>query len=239
MAGPHPEERVHLPWLYQRWESITFLHWSYDPPVVQRLLPPGLAADTFEGRAWVGLTPFLMRGVRPPLLPTMGPWSTYPETNVRTYARGPDGRDGLWFLSLDTARMSYLLARLLGLSYAWSGMHLQRDEGTVNYTARRRLPPAGGPVNRVRVEVGERFASGDLGERDHFLTGRWRAYHAVGGRLLVTAVEHQPWPLLRATLGELHDEFVTAAGLPPPKGPPLVHFSHGVDVRVGYPRPVR
>lgn len=235
MPGQRPEERIRLPWLYQRWESMTFLHWSYDPTVVQRLLPPGLVVDRFDGRAWIGLTPFVMRDLRLPLLPTMGGWSTYPETNVRTYVRGPDGRDGLWFLSLDTARAPYLLARTLGLAYAWSRMAVQSRERTIEYTARRRLPPAGRPATRVRIQVGERLASAELGERDHFLTGRWHAYHAIRGRLLVTSVEHRPWPLWRATITELHDELVAAGGLPAPEGPPLVHFSAGVDVRVGYP----
>jgi uncharacterized protein YqjF (DUF2071 family) len=240
MAGPHPEQRVGLPWLYQRWDSLTFLHWSYDPAVVQRLLPAGLTVHAFDGRAWVGHTPFLMRGARPPLLPTMGGWSTYPEINVRTYARGPDGRDGLFFLSLDTPRIAYLLARTLGLAYAWSPrMRWARRGRVVEYAAHRRVPPAGRPVSRVRVEVGEQLAPGELGDLDHFLTGRWRAYHVLGGRLLVTPVEHEPWPLWRATATQLHDELVAAAGLPAPEGPPLVHFSEGVDVRVGYPRPVR
>jgi len=238
MAGAQPEERVTLPWLYQRWDSLTFLHWSYDPAIVQRLLPRGLTVDHFDGRAWVGLTPFFMRGVRPPWLPTMGAWSTYPETNVRTYARGPDGRDGLWFLSLDTPRMAYLLARTIGLAYAWSQMHVEREGRTIEYRAYRRVPAAGRPGNQVRIEVGERLAPEELGELDHFLTGRWHAYHGVSGRLLITSVEHEAWPLWRATVTELHDELVAAAGLPAPVGPPLVHFSEGVDVRIGYPQPV-
>lgn len=239
MAGPDPEERVLLPWLYQRWDRLTFLHWAYDPAVVQRLLPSGLRVHTFEGRAWVGLTPFVMRGARPPLVPTLGPWSAYPEINVRTYVCGPDGRDGLWFLSLDTARLAYVGARLIGLSYAWSRMRAGGDERTMQYRARRRVPPAGRPRTLVRVEVGEPFRPDELGPFDHYLTGRWHAYHAVAGRLLITSVEHQPWPLHRARVAELHDGLVAAAGLPAPTGPPVVHFSPGVDVRIGFPRPVQ
>lgn len=99
---------------------------------------------------------------------------------MRTYTREPDGRDGLWFLSLDTARVPFLLARTLGLSYAWSQMTVERHDRTIEYTARRQLPPAGRPTNRVRIEVGERLAPAELGEQDHFLTGRWHAYHAIG-----------------------------------------------------------
>src|SRR2546430_2483964 len=36
----------------QRWERLMFVHWSYEPAIVQRLLPPWLRADTFGGMAW-------------------------------------------------------------------------------------------------------------------------------------------------------------------------------------------
>src|SRR6185503_21169990 len=49
---------VDAPVMRQRWERLTFLHWSYEPAVVQRLLPPWLRTDTFGGMAWVGLVPF-------------------------------------------------------------------------------------------------------------------------------------------------------------------------------------
>lgn len=51
--------------MVHRWDQLTFLHWDYDPDIVQRLLPEGLVVDTFDDRAWVGLVPFLME-VRPP-----------------------------------------------------------------------------------------------------------------------------------------------------------------------------
>jgi pimeloyl-ACP methyl ester carboxylesterase len=33
----------------------------------------------------------------------------FPETDVRTYVVGPDGREGLWFFSLDAARLEPVL----------------------------------------------------------------------------------------------------------------------------------
>src|SRR6266536_1164336 len=85
---------VRRPVMLQHWRRLTFLHWPYPPPAVQALLPPGLEVETFDGAAWVGLVPFLMDGVRPPGVPPL-PWaSRFPETNVRTYALGRDGRGG-------------------------------------------------------------------------------------------------------------------------------------------------
>ena len=37
--------------------------------LLQARLPVGLAIDTFQQTAWVGLTPFHLMGLRPPFLP--------------------------------------------------------------------------------------------------------------------------------------------------------------------------
>lgn len=67
--------------MVQRWLTLTFLHWRYDPAVVQALLPSGLRVDVRDGVAWVGLVPFWMT-VRVPLVPSL-PWlSRFCETNV-------------------------------------------------------------------------------------------------------------------------------------------------------------
>jgi uncharacterized protein YqjF (DUF2071 family) len=47
--------------------------------------------------------------------------------------------------------------------------------------------------------------------------------------------QHDPWPLYHATATEWHDELVEAAGLPHPAVEPVVHYSPGVEVRIGRP----
>src|SRR4026207_2578969 len=59
------------PVMYQRWDDLLFLHWSYDPLVIQRSLPRGLTVDTFEDKAYVGVVPFFMRDVRPNFSPRL------------------------------------------------------------------------------------------------------------------------------------------------------------------------
>jgi uncharacterized protein YqjF (DUF2071 family) len=219
----------------QCWERLTFLHWSFDPLDVQRLLPGSLQVDTLGGMAWVGLVPFLMR------VSTAGgrraPWvSEFCETNVRTYVRDSEGRAGIWFFSLDAARLAAVaVARTTyRLPYLWSSMRFREHGTRVSYDCRRRWPGPGA-ASHVRISVGDPFSATELDERDHFLTARWILFSFAGGRHRFARACHQPWPLHRAQVQVVDDSLVTAAGLPRPQGEPLVHYSPGVDVRIGRP----
>jgi uncharacterized protein YqjF (DUF2071 family) len=232
---PEPVEPVGHPVMIHRWETLTFLHHPLDPEEVQQLLPDGLEVDTFQGRAWVGLVPFAMR-IRAPWLPAV-PWlSVFPETNVRTYVRGPDGRRGIWFLSLDVPRLAAVATAraTYRLPYCWSRMRLRHDGPEVRYESNRRWP-AGDASSLVVVDVGNDLAPGEATELEHFLTARWGLYSWLRRGLAYAPVEHRAWPLRRASLLELRDTMTRAAGLEV-TGDPLVHFSPGVEVRIGRPR---
>ena len=240
MAGPIPEERVSRPAACQRWESLTFLHWRYPPEEIQRLLPPGLVVDTFDGAAWLGLTPFLLVNMRPLCLPPLPRLSTFPETNLRTYVRDETGTDGLWFLSLDVSSVTTVVGgrSFFWVPYHWATMSVE-DTGTVRYRSRRRGPTGPSPGHRITVRPAGALPPERRSPLVDFLTGRWRAFSRIAGRLAVAPVEHQPWPLYDAEVEELDEDLVAAAGLSAPHGEPLVHFSPGVDVRLGFPRPAR
>ena len=148
--------------MYQTWSWLSFLHWSSPPAVVQRLLPTSLRVHDFDGRAWVGLTPFLLEDLRTPLVPAPPWFAGFPETNVRTYVVGPDGREGLWFLSLDAARLEPVLAArsTYALPYMWSAMTMERQGAVLRYRSRRRWPGPTPATSAVTVEVGEPWPPG-------------------------------------------------------------------------------
>ena len=76
----------------QNWLQLLFLHWVVAPERLRPLVPAGLDLDLFEGRAYVGLVPFTMTGVRPVWAPAVPGLSSFHETNVRTYVHRA-GRD--------------------------------------------------------------------------------------------------------------------------------------------------
>ena len=222
--------------MLQRWEELAFLHWAFDVGVVQRLLPDSLRVDVIDDAAWVGLVPFRMTVTVPGIAPM--PWvSRFLETNVRTYVVDADGQAGIWFFSLDAARLGAVaVARATyRLPYFWSAMSLQRHEDVVRYECRRRWPGRG-PTSSVAVRVGERFAPDELTQFDHRLTARWVLFSRAGKYHRYARAWHPPWPLHRAEAVSVDDQLVAAAGLPTPEGKPIGHYSPGVAVRIGAPQ---
>jgi uncharacterized protein YqjF (DUF2071 family) len=228
---------VRRPVMLQRWGRLTFLHWRYQAGAVQSLLPPGLTVETFDGSAWVGLVPFRMT-VGAPGGATL-PWaSRFCETNVRTYVRDQEGRTGIWFLSLDAERLGAVVTARTAyrLPYFWSRMRLFTDGPVVRYRCSRRWPGPAGVRSLVSVETGAAYEAAEVTPLDHFVTARWVLFSVAGSRHRYARAQHPPWPLRRARLLDSDDGLVEAAGLPRPVGEPLVHYSDGVQVRIGMPQ---
>jgi uncharacterized protein len=228
---------IERPIMLQRWERLTFVHWSFNPAAVQSLVPDWLRVETYDGLAWVGLVPFFMR-VATPGGHRFGWVSNFCETNVRTYVRDREGRSGIWFFSLDAARLGAVLTAraTYRLPYFWSRMRLDEHDHTFAYTCRRRCPDPRSTTSKIAVRVGEPFEPSELHQRDHFLTARWVLFSSAGDRTRFARAFHSPWPLHRAELLDVDDQLIVAAGLPSPQGDPIVHYSPGVDVRIGRPQ---
>ena len=232
-----PPFRVARPVLRQSWLELTFLHWAFDPAAVRPLVPAELELDLWEGRCYVGLVPFLLADITLVKAPAV-PWlSRFAETNVRTYVRDRYGNRGVWFFSLDAARLAAVIGARVSyaLPYFWAKMAVERDGERVHYRSQRRNGPAGG--TRISVTAGEAVAApSDL---EAFLTARWRLFAYRGGRLFRADVDHPRWPLRRVRVDELEETLFVADGLPAPKGEPLAHFSEGTHVMTGWPKEVR
>ena len=218
------------------WRNLTFLHWPFEPDHVQATLPDGLTVDTYDGQAWVALVPFEMEVQLPGGIPIPRE-GRFPETNVRTYVRGPDGTPGVWFDSLEAGRLSATtMARVAyGLPYFWASMTSAEHDGVWDYESTRKWPKPSGVRSRTRVRPGERIPDEKQTDFEHFLTARWGLFSTFLGQLLHAPVSHGVWPLQRATLLDLDDELMAAAAHPIPDVEPVVHWTAGTEVRIGRP----
>lgn len=216
--------------MYQSWSHISFLHWRYPADDIQRLLPRGLQVELFDSDAWLGVTPFLVEHFRLRLLPPI-PWlSRFPEINVRTYVKGPNGEPGIWFFSLEASpRLAVIGGRsLYGLPYRRANMSVERDNQTTTYGSQRATASRRAVVNLV-VRPGRRIQPGEL---ELFLTARFRLYSVRSGRLWFADVEHKPWPLREARISFLQQNLVQSLSIGEPRGAPLIHYSSGVHTKI-------
>jgi uncharacterized protein len=235
-----PWELPRRPWImFMRWESLLFMHWPLPAQVLRTLIPSSLELDTFDGQAWIGITPFVMSGTRLRLTPPL-PWlSRFPELNVRTYVT-LEGKPGIWFFSLDAARrLAVWGARLTyRLPYYPASMRAVRERGEMDYISERSsaTPPA---TFRARYRPTGPVYRSKPGELDHWLTERYCLYvTGSGGRLWRGEIHHQPWPLQPAEAEVSVNNMTDPLAVTLPDCPPLLHFSEKLDTFAWWPEAV-
>lgn len=102
------EKTGHRPWplpegawvLKQTWQNVLFAHWRVPVEIVRPLVPAPLEVETWDGSAWLGITPFCLSGVRLRGTPAVPFLSTFPEVDVRTYVRLEE-RPGVFYFGLE------------------------------------------------------------------------------------------------------------------------------------------
>lgn len=215
--------------LHMQWRHVLFANWPVDPSVVRAHVPDALTVDTHGGDAWLSVVPMTNADVRPTWAPA-GWGVRLPELNLRTYVTH-DGEPGVYFFSLDVQGvLSVLGARLFHhLPYFYARISLAVAGDRVRFESDRRHPGARpvrfagsyGPVgDELRV---------DPGSRADFLTERYRYYtESPRGALRYARIEHEPWPLYRATADVAENTLFAADGFARPETEPVFYYSPGV-----------
>jgi uncharacterized protein YqjF (DUF2071 family) len=228
------------PWIMkQEWHDLLFAHWAVPVEVLRPLIPRALEIDTFGGRAWLGVVPFRMTGVRMRGTPALPGFSRFPELNVRTYVVR-DGKPGMWFFSLDAANAVAVWGarRLFHLPYFFAAMSCAEDGGWIGYESHRKDHRGSAASLRTRYRaIGDIFhARSDSIE--HFLAERYCLYTVdEKGHIIRCEIHHPPWRLQLAEAEFQENSMAAAAGITiPDLKPELLHFSRHQEVVVWAPQ---
>jgi uncharacterized protein YqjF (DUF2071 family) len=234
---PLPE----APWLMaQTWEDLLFAHWRVSSDALRRVVPLELPLDTFDGSAWIGVTPFLVRAMRLRLTPPVPLLARFPELNVRTYVT-IGGRPGIYFLSLDAASWLAVFGarRAFRIPYFRAAMNSEHRAGGVSYASERVAGDGEAATFRGSYRpTGSPFAA-KADSLEYFLTERYCLY-TFDEHLTVYRAEihHPPWPLQLAEADLEVNTMAEPFGIEL-QGKPLLHFAARQDVLIWPRRPVR
>jgi uncharacterized protein YqjF (DUF2071 family) len=212
------------------WRDVLVASWAVDPDVVAGRLPDGLEVDTYDGRAWLSVVPFVMGDVRPAGVPAFA-GRTFRELNLRTYVTGDRG-PGIYFYNLDADdAVGVALARaLFKLPYYRADVRVDRDGDDVDFRSRRTHP--GAPALEFDASyrpVGDPEPA-DSGTLEAFLFERYRFYAAGRRRLYCGEVSHRPWRVAHADAAFRENDLFAANGFERPESVPHLAYSPGVDV---------
>jgi uncharacterized protein YqjF (DUF2071 family) len=242
-------ETAHRPWpppqrpwfMGQTWVDLLFAHWPVPAESLRPVVPAQLGIDTYEGSAWLGITPFSVRCLRlrgtppPPLL------SSFPEINVRTYVE-VDGRPGIYFLSLDAG--SDLAVRAARLSYRLpyfrSRIETAKESGGESFSFDSTRTSGDGPPAGFRARYGPDGPELPVedGSLERWLTERYCLYTFDESRRPHRGeIHHPPWPL-RPAWAEIGTNTMAAPVGIPLEGEPLLHFAARQDVALWQIEPV-
>src|ERR1700756_1448862 len=208
------------PWIMvQVWRDLLFAHWNLPPAAIRSLVPQQLELDTFDGRAWMSITPFHM-SVRLRGLPPFPGMFDFPELNCRTYVTA-QGKPGIYFFSLDTANPAAVWGArtFYHLPYFQARMRIEKANDSISYSSTR-----GEAVWHATYSPTSAPRLAEPGSLDYFLAVRYFLYTVWKRRTYRGEIHHVPWPLQDARVKIEENSIARAAGIELAAAPSAVSF---------------
>ena len=240
-SGHRPWPLPSRPWfMAQSWNDLLFAHWQVPVEQLQPVLPAEIQIDTFDGSAWIGVTPFEVSGFRLRGTPPAPGVSRFPELNVRTYTT-LEGKPGIWFLSLDADSFLAVTGarRAYRLPYFRARMSIERGGGGIHYRSKRSSPDGEPAELRASYRATGSLFQARPGSLEHFLVERYCLYALDEQRRIYRAdIHHPPWPLHPAEASLVHNTMTAPYRVELPPQAPLLHFAGRQDVLIWSPAPL-
>jgi len=217
----------------QVWQRLLFAHWPVPAEMVRPLLPAGLALDTWDGHAWLGIVPFQMERVHFRGLPGIPTATRFGELNVRTYVTADD-KPGVFFFSLDAGSLLAVLGAraLFALPYYHARFAIATEGGVIHYRCERRGSGKPRTLFEARYETTGPVQLAQPGSLEDWLTARYCLYTTRGARLMRGEIHHAPWPLQPATADIIRNTIAEPTGIHLPATAPLLYYSEQLEVVV-------
>ena len=199
----------------QTWKNIFFLHWAVDIERLEPHLPQGLTIDTFDGKAWITITPLQIYNVRLPYLPPIPYFSELNELNLRTYV-SMESMPGVYFFSLDANNLPAVIGAntFFSLPYFYSDIRVEVSrEAEVTFESSRYNDKQ---LLKAQWHNNNNFNSAPINSAEHFLVERYCLYTESSGRLYRARIHHKPWQLSAVSQLELSTNLLEPFGIPKP-----------------------
>ena len=224
------------PLFYATWDCAIFIHYETDPQELQSCVPYDL--DFYQGRAFVSLVAFTMRGMRPRFGGRIGelllrPIATHHFLNVRTYIRH-NGEPAINFMRewLSSRMAAWLGPWSFGLPYRFGRIEYEHEDEDQR--------------GKVEADAGSfhfcaTFEANDLGictpgSLDEFLLERYTAFTQFRKRRRFFRIWHEPWQQVSAKIQIATDNLIHSTGRWWRDARCIgANYSPGVNVWMGWP----
>ena len=182
--------------IQQKWSDVLFVSFEVDYDVLRSELPKDLEVDTFNGKAYLSIVPFVMSNIRffftPPL-----PFSKLSELNLRTYVRYKN-KPGIYFFTLDSDHKlgNFLAQRIFNLPYRYAILDINLDNNVYSVHSKNSLS--------LKVRIKDKNIMTDLSK---WIAERYCLYNIVDERVSRGDVLHPIWNLKEAEVISIDNQF--------------------------------
>ena len=229
------------PLFYANWDNVLFIHYETEPDELQRCIPYPL--DLYDGRAFVSLVAFTMRGMRPRFGGSLGallfkPIATHHFLNVRTYVRHR-GEAAIYFMRewLSNRMAASLGPRSFGLPYQFGKIEYRND---FEQECSGRVETSGGAFSYCARLTTNELESSAAGSLDEFLLERYTAFTRSERHRRFFRIWHEPWRQGPARVEIATDDLIRSTCTWRRHARCVgANYSPGVNVWMGWPHQIR